>query len=70
MPKRKAASCKKKDGADGAKKPRTERAAAAAADATHGDSSFEAALTRANLAPCLALMTLKLVDAITATDGN
>ena len=70
MPKRKAASRKKQDGAEGAKKPRASAAAAAAADAADGDGSFEAAVTRANLAPRIATQTLKLVDALKATDGS
>ena len=70
MPKRKAASRKKQDGADGAKKPRTQGAAATGADAAGGDGSFDAALTRANLAPRIATQTLKLIDALKATDGN
>ena len=68
MPKRKASSRKKQDSAGGAKKTRTQGAAAAAADATDSDSAFEAALTRANLAPLIAEQTLKLMDAIKATD--
>jgi hypothetical protein len=68
MPKRKAASRKKQGGADGAKKPRTQGAAAAAADATHGDGSFESALACALRAPSVATHTLKLLRAIKATD--
>ena len=60
MPKLKSASRKKQDGAEGAKKPRTSAAAAAAADATHGDGSFEAALACALQAPSVATHTLKL----------
>ena len=70
MPKRKAASRKKQDGADGAKKPRTSAAAAAAAAATHSDDSFESALACALQAPSVATQTLKLVDALKATDGS
>ena len=70
MPKRKATSRKKHDGADGAKKPRTQGAAATAADAADGDSSFDAALACALQAPRVALQTLKLIDALKATDGS
>jgi hypothetical protein len=43
MPKRKAASHNKQDDADGAKKPRSEGAAAAAGDVADNQSSLKAA---------------------------
>jgi len=66
MSKRKTADDPIHSDSDGAKKPRTEGAAAAAEDAADSDGSFEADLTRANLAPRIATQTLKLVDAIKA----
>ena len=70
MSKRKAADDHNPDGADGAKKPRTEGAAAALADPSAGTGSIEAARARPDLAPRIAMQTLKLVDAIKATDGS
>jgi hypothetical protein len=70
MPKRKAASCEKQGSAEGAKKPHTEGAAAAAADAADGNGSFDAAVARANLAPRIATHTLKLMHAFKTTDGS
>ena len=73
MPKRKAASRNKQDGADGAdgaKKPRSERAAAAQADPSDGNGSIDAVRARPDLAPRIAFQTLKLADAIKATEGS
>ena len=65
MPKRKAAGRAKKSGAGQAKKPRHSDPAAAAHEG-HRD----AALARARLAPLVVTQTLRLIDAIQATDGS
>jgi hypothetical protein len=62
MPKRKAVSDEKQ----GAKKPRAAAAAAAADDG----KSLDAAIAHAQLTPHTAVQTLKLVDAIKATEGS
>ena len=54
----------------GAKKPRTEGAAAAEANATDQSECFESALTGALLAHRIATQTLNLVDAIKAIQGS
>lgn len=73
MSKRKAASRTKQggaDGADGAKKWGAETSTAAQADPSDGNGSIEAARARPDLVPRIALQTLKLVDAVKATDGS
>ena len=70
MSKRKTADDHDPDGADSAKKPRTEGVAAAQAHPPDGTGSIEAVRSRPDLDMRIALQTLKLVDAITATDGS
>ena len=57
---------------DGAKKPRSEGAAAAAAakDATEQIRSIEATRIRPDLVPRIGLQTLELADALKATEGS
>ena len=62
MSKRKTADDHNPDCADGAKKPRTEGAAAAKADVTDSHGCIKTA--SADLVPCIARHTLKLVDAM------
>ena len=66
MPKRKASSRAKKNGAGLAKKPRHSDPPAAAGR----EGQRDAALAHAKLAPQIAAQTLRLADAMQATDGS
>lgn len=70
MPKRKTASRAKENGAGQAKKRRHSDPPAEAAAAAGREGQRDAALARARLAPLIITQTLRLIDAIQATDGS
>ena len=70
MPKRKAASRANTSGAGQGKKPRHSDPPAEAAAAASREDQRDAALAHARLAPQIAAQTLRLTDAVQATDGS